>query len=473
MDETGIPKSAAKRPIKKTGIASIQDGNPANQPGILKPTSQNNSMNSNHAKNQTTSQSEKPPAGIASSKKPNPVKQPGIQISESQKNPMLSQKRSLTNPQPNPNMNSSLKLPRPAPAAAAAPPAPPAEPPLVPVVCFNLFKGGVSKTTSLFNVAWYLAASRGIKVLLVDTDAQCNLSQLFLASADENTLANVFRTPAWNEELQTAVRDETPVLNLMEGLISVMNGDTMLASYVQTHQHTHCNNLYLLPGSMYIGEYEESLSFIESGKNMGRNVPGACFEIVQRTARSVGAQVVFVDTNPNVGTMNMMQIMTSHLVVQPAQNTSFCKSALDILRTRIVEDGLNFPNWVERIKGLRAFTNSCIWKMPQHWPQFAGVILQDFSSSDTAATEAAFHQKLTDVMNAIHEKHNCIITSDRILGVVKHFGHYAQQAETQNLPVMALHLKTTDDDVLTEAVQVFKTTGDVLVQKLVEIGLLK
>nr|WP_218641404.1 ParA family protein [Burkholderia ubonensis] len=46
------------------------------------------------------------------------------------------------------------------------------------LVLFN-HKGGVSKTTTVYNVGWMLA-ERGHRVLLVDADPQCNLSSLIL-----------------------------------------------------------------------------------------------------------------------------------------------------------------------------------------------------------------------------------------------------------------------------------------------------
>jgi len=41
------------------------------------------------------------------------------------------------------------------------------------IVLFN-HKGGVSKTTSVYNLSWML--SRNHRVLVVDADPQCNLS---------------------------------------------------------------------------------------------------------------------------------------------------------------------------------------------------------------------------------------------------------------------------------------------------------
>ncbi|WP_211344112.1 ParA family protein [Robertmurraya siralis] len=40
-------------------------------------------------------------------------------------------------------------------------------------------KGGVSKTTTTYNIGWKLA-TKGFKVLLVDGDPQCNLTGLIL-----------------------------------------------------------------------------------------------------------------------------------------------------------------------------------------------------------------------------------------------------------------------------------------------------
>ena len=46
-------------------------------------------------------------------------------------------------------------------------------------ICFFNHKGGVSKTTTTFNIGWSLA-NKGYKVLMVDLDSQCNLTGLVL-----------------------------------------------------------------------------------------------------------------------------------------------------------------------------------------------------------------------------------------------------------------------------------------------------
>ena len=45
-------------------------------------------------------------------------------------------------------------------------------------------KGGVAKTTTIFNLAVYLSKAKSKKVLLVDCDSQCNCTELFFCSSE-------------------------------------------------------------------------------------------------------------------------------------------------------------------------------------------------------------------------------------------------------------------------------------------------
>lgn len=89
------------------------------------------------------------------------------------------------------------------------------------IMTFTGSKGGVGKTTILFNYAAWLA-QQNYRVLLIDGDFQANLSSTFKTITNENTLLDVFlggtpiiRNVANNIDLLPA----SPNLDKVEGLI--------------------------------------------------------------------------------------------------------------------------------------------------------------------------------------------------------------------------------------------------------------
>ena len=65
------------------------------------------------------------------------------------------------------------------------------------IVTFAAKKGGVGKTTLTYNFGEWLANQENAehsknKVLLIDLDNQCNLSEIYKIHDQENTVGNIF-----------------------------------------------------------------------------------------------------------------------------------------------------------------------------------------------------------------------------------------------------------------------------------------
>lgn len=60
------------------------------------------------------------------------------------------------------------------------------------IVTFAAIKGGVGKTTLAYNYGEWLA-DKGNKVLFIDLDHQCNLTQIYNIFESKNTVANIFK----------------------------------------------------------------------------------------------------------------------------------------------------------------------------------------------------------------------------------------------------------------------------------------
>lgn len=59
------------------------------------------------------------------------------------------------------------------------------------IYSFVSSKGGVGKTSILYNFATYLA-HRNNKVLVIDKDHQCSISQLFDCDIQEHTVKGIY-----------------------------------------------------------------------------------------------------------------------------------------------------------------------------------------------------------------------------------------------------------------------------------------
>lgn len=343
----------------------------------------------------------------------------------------------------------------------------------VPTVAINAFKGGVSKTTTTYNLAWYFSRNRGLRVLVVDLDSQCSLTQLFLEShayplvgiqagaafdaarvAHDVVVRRVFR-----HERPPGPGPEALSSNIGEQLIDIVNGAAQLGD-VEIHAHPRNANLHLLAGSRTLSEYEDAIAAAEmSGHPLFSNVPGAVYCAIQRAGIACGADLILLDTSPNPGCLNMIAVMSSSYYMIPCQPDFFSLFALQAGIVRYTQEQytprtpMSRRDWVHRMEGMRALaSHSQHMRLPYSRPKFLGVLPQMFTTRDGSAS-AMYHVFIERIRVYTRDRLVPILDPqgmvahdagepgrDYVLAEVPNFNRMNPMAQMQGLPVMALRL---------------------------------
>lgn len=176
-------------------------------------------------------------------------------------------------------------------------------------------KGGVGKTTLTIHLADAFA-DLGHKVLLVDTDPQCNLSAFYLPEED---LDKLLGESAGTEEGQTLWSAVRPVV---EGTGDIKDIDPFDIG----------GNIHLLVGDVLLAQYEEELptAWTESfaRKARGYAVMGAIAKVARQAADNLGANIVMYDVGPNVGPLNRALLLDSDFFITPVHTDLYSLRAL-------------------------------------------------------------------------------------------------------------------------------------------------
>ncbi|WOD40630.1 ParA family protein [Nodosilinea sp. E11] len=294
-------------------------------------------------------------------------------------------------------------------------------------------KGGVSKTTTAFNLGWALA-DLGYKTLIVDADPQCNLTGLVL---DYNAVEDfeVFYSEHPGCDLYTAVQ---PVLDGQQRPLEA-------ASPIPTQNP----NLHLLAGNIKLSESETQISVsLGTGKTIPalRNIPGSFGFLLRETARKHGFHYVLIDMSPSIGALNECLLMASDYFIVPTFPDFFCQQAIKSLSAVL-------PRWNSTIKEFR--DSSLLYPIPASPPVFIGFISQKYRPR-SGAPASSFQRWIDRIKETVDSqlvpalsKENMVIQKQEFqehvsadtpynLANIADFNSLMAQSQKHNVPIFAL-----------------------------------
>ena len=249
------------------------------------------------------------------------------------------------------------------------------------IALFN-HKGGVSKTTTTFNLGWMLA-EKGKRVVLIDTDPQCNLTGLILGETlDDFYTAN-------------------PDRNIHAALAPAFLSQPREITAVNCVEVKERPGLLLLPGHVNFAEYEVTLGIAQElagSIQTLKNLPGAFNYLVNKTAEANNADFVLVDMSPSLGSLNQNVLTSSDGFLVPTSPDYFSFMAIDSLSTIL-------PRWSEWAKRAHASEalRTAAYPFREFQLKFLGTIVQKFRPRLGGAT-VGFQSWIDKVNAAVKDK---------------------------------------------------------------------
>ena len=237
-------------------------------------------------------------------------------------------------------------------------------------------KGGVSKTTTTYHLGWMLA-SKGYKVLMIDTDSQCNLTGLVLGEDAFETFYEEHPQNNIKSALDPAFLGQPIPINEIDGV------------FVK-------ENLWLIPGHIDITELDISLGMahnFSSSMAILMNLPGALYAFIDKMVAKFNIEYVIIDMNPSLSETNKNLLMISDYFIIPTAPDFFSQMALSTLSNTL-------PKWKKWSITAKDFFKDSTYPFPEKSPKLLGIIMQNFLIRK-GKPASAFQNKIDRVLDKL------------------------------------------------------------------------
>lgn len=296
-------------------------------------------------------------------------------------------------------------------------------------IAFFNHKGGVSKTTTVFNVGWMLA-SKGKKVIMIDADSQCNLTGMVMGFKGLDELSD-------NKN------------NIKDALSYAFESVPRVIEPVECFKIDDRKNLYLLPGNIKFAEYDITLGMAQTlSESMItlQNLPGAINYLLDETGKKYDADYILIDMSPSLSSINQNLFMISDYFIIPTAPDYFSVMALESLSNIL-------PKWYKQSLRLQdnEILQDAVYKFPNKTPKFLGNVIQQFNVRSNKPTQGFkkwfekinfyTNDKLIPKLdnNSMLLDKTCYKDKSYILAEISNFNSLITYSQECNKPVFALN----------------------------------
>ena len=302
-------------------------------------------------------------------------------------------------------------------------------------ICVYNYKGGASKTTVVVNLASALAA-QGLKVLMIDLDPQCNLTQFWNPGDDLDTLTvgdvaqtgvaatlqalagAAFGTQVLADEPHHCVQassmsayvspfHETPLYRIMYALYTDMDVNGVEAALTSVDALQQCNpdetgdKLWLCKGSPLLVEFEGPVAVgigapeQRPAENQYKNI-GIVAYLMRRMTELHNFDVILLDVGPSNSALNQMAALSCDYILPPCLASLYsCGSVSGLLsavlpgtrgwfgKLEAIAETQWRPDWVSNPSKASLLP----WRLPAHPPKLLPILVNNYGTEYKAAAE--------------------------------------------------------------------------------------
>jgi cellulose biosynthesis protein BcsQ len=246
-------------------------------------------------------------------------------------------------------------------------------------IAFFNHKGGVSKTTTAYNLGWKLAERD--RVLLVDADPQCNLTSLIIENFDDFYF-----------------NENTRLNNLRDGVEVAFKGRPAPISSINCFETPRRPGLFLVPGHQNLSEFEAALTFAQTSNNAIatlENLPGAFSAFLNHVEARYSIDYTIIDLNPGLSSINQNFVLASDYLVVPTNPDPFSIMALETLKTML-------PRWAGWLRQSGPMFSDSSYPLNLEPPKLLGSVIQRFNVRRGRAA-APYRNNIEEIQRKIVE----------------------------------------------------------------------